>query len=119
MLRPGAGGRYACSCKELFGEKFGAFQSRCGARRTDDVEAATSEMIHNTRDQRSFGTDDREIDLMRFGDIGVAGNVVRRRNARGDLRDARIAGTRDDCIDARRLRETPGKRMFAASAAHN
>ncbi len=115
----GPGGGNPCPFEELFGENLRAFEPGSGLGGSDNLQTTVPETIDDAGDERRFGADDREIDVVSFGDIGIAGDVVWSRNTVRELRNARVARTGNDALHEGRFRQPPGESMFPAAAAHN
>ena len=56
------------ACHERLRERLARFQCSGGARRADDRSSCLGEQIGNAETQRQFRTNDREIDVLCFGD---------------------------------------------------
>jgi len=110
------GGRNAVPLHERLREILRALELRGFARRPEDLQAARAEQVDDAGRERRFGPDERECDAFAFREVGER---VERRDV--DvlqtlvLRRAAIAGRDIDHLNARRLRELPRERMFAAT----
>jgi hypothetical protein len=110
------GGRNAVALHERLREILRAFELRGFAGRAEHLQAARAEQVDDAGRERRFRPHQRERDAFAFREIGQR---VERRDV--DvlqtlvLRRAAIAGRDVDHLDARRLRELPRQRMFAAA----
>src|SRR5260370_852834 len=115
-----ARGWYAVALQEVLGVRLRPFQARRGAGGAEASAASRGETIGDACDQRTFGADDGESDVLARGEckqgvdiVGGGGNVAGLWLARG----ARLSWRDQYLIHARRLRALPGQRVLAAAAA--
>ena len=110
--------RNAVANHEILREILRAFELRGGLGRSEDAQSAGAEGVDDTRCQRRFRADQGEVHFLLLGEIGKRADV-------GDgqvlqflfVCGAGIAGRDVDDLDARRLGQSPGQRMFAAAGA--
>ena len=110
------GGRNAVAGHEALGEILGAFELRGCLGRAEDAQAAGAEDIDDAGGQRRFRTDDGQVDVLARRRVGQRVDV-------GDgqvlqlvlARRAGVAGGDQNLLQAGRLGETPGQRVFAAA----
>src|ERR1700677_1519194 len=74
------GGWNAMTVKKILGEGFRALEPRGVARRTKAAPVGRDEAVDNAGDQRSFGADDSEVDILGDGKLKQRFNIIR-----GDL----------------------------------
>ena len=103
---------------ECLGIILRALELRRRLRCSKNLEPRRAERIDDARGQRRLRSDNRQRDVFAFRER----DQVRNRRARnvsepGLARSARVAGGHEYLGDARRLRDFPRQRMFAATAA--
>ena len=116
--RPVAAGWNAVPRHEALREILRAFELRCRLGDAEHFETRRAERVHDAGGKRSFRTDDGQRDRFLDGELGEIGD--RRARNVGDAglaRSATVARRHEHFRDARRLRELPGKRMLASTAA--
>lgn len=110
------GGGDPVTLHEGLGEVLRALELRRFLGRAEHLQAALAEVVDDAGRQRRFRADQGEGNLLVLGEIG---EIVER--AQLDvlqariLRGAAVAGRNVDGLNARRLGELPGERMFAAA----
>ena len=113
-----AGGRNLVRGAKLLGEGLGAFELRRDRLGAERLDAGLLQIVHQARDQRRFGADHHQVDLVRLAegrDRRVVGDLEV-----DDLRflgDARIARRRIELGQERARGELPGERMLASAGA--
>ncbi len=115
-----ARGGYAVALQEVLGVRLRPFQARRGAGGAEASAASRGETIGDACDQRTFGADDGESDVLARGECKQGVDIVGGDGNVADLgleRRARISWRDEYLIHARRLRALPGQRVFAAAAA--
>ena len=112
------GGGDAVALHETLGEILGAFELRGLARRAEDRQARRAEGIDHAGGERRFRADHGEGDLLVLGEVDEFVDRGQRHVLEAVLaRRAGIARGDIDLLDARRLCQLPGQRVFAAAGA--
>src|SRR5258708_36226356 len=115
-----ARGWYAVALQEILGVRLRPFQARRGAGGAEASAASRGEAIDDTGNQRTFGTDDGESDVLTRRECEQGVDIIGRDGDVADLgleRGARVAGSDEHLIYPRRLSTFPSQRVFAAAAA--
>ncbi len=102
------GGRNVGRAAEIFGETFRAFELGRGFRRTEIADAGLAERVAETRDERRFGADHDQLDVLIAAepDDGVVVGGIER-DALRDFGDAGVSGRADRALSAEGLRSRP------------
>ena len=112
--------RDAVAHQELLGEPLAALEPGGEPARPEAGQSRGFKGVHDTRDQRTFRTDDREPGRFRARERDESGDIRRGHGRIAAFRLECRAGVarRDDHFGhARGLRELPGQRVLAAAAA--
>ena len=105
---------------ELLGEILGGLELRRRPGGAENLQPARAELVDDARRQRRLGTHDRQVDVLLYGEVGDRAEVGERDVLKPRLDGgAGIAGGDEDFLHPRALRELPGQRMLAASAAND
>ena len=91
--------------EKILGEGFRAFEARGAARRARSSAAWPREAIDDAGDQRPFGPDDGEADILGDGELKQRVDVIRRDPDVAHLGfgcRAGVAGRDEDMLNARR-----------------
>ncbi len=98
---------------QILGEALGTFELGGGLVRAEYRDVRCAAGIGDPGDQRGFGADHDQIDVLRAGKRDHCLRILdRARNAIRPARDPGIAGRRDQLVAAWRLRKTPRQRIF-------
>ncbi len=104
--------------EQVFAEDFAAFELGGGFRWAEDAELFGLEGVDDAGDQRRFGTDDGEADVVFLGEADeareIGGGEI---DVFGIERRAGVAGSDEDAAYARALFDFPGQGVFAAAVA--
>src|SRR5487761_1501988 len=101
---------------EILRERLGAFERGGRGGRTEAGDAVRPERIYQTGDQRSFGADHHEVDLLLLAQLDDTVDVGRRhRDAGGFVGDARIARRAEQRVAQRRRRDRPAQGVLASA----
>ena len=106
--------------QELLGEGLRSLELRRRAPRPETFQAGLRELVDDAGHERRFGSDDRQVNLLRARERDQAGHVIG-----GDVdvaylgfvRGAGIAGSDNDFGDSRGRGALPGQRVLAAASA--
>ena len=105
---------------DLLGEGLAAFEPGGLALRTEHEQPVLGEEVGDARDERHFGADDGQVDLLAPREREQAGEIVGLDGDRvGLLADAGVAGRAEHLGGQRRGAEGMDEGVFATAAADN
>jgi hypothetical protein len=96
-----------------------AFKRSVDGGGSDDRKSMRPELVDHPGDQRSFGSDDGEVDIETLGEIDIIHRRLTRRAALANVSDARIPRCGEDFRDGRAVAQLPCHGMLAAAAAND
>ncbi len=107
-------GRDALFDHKLLGERLGAFQPRCGLHRPKGAQSRNLERIHDSRRQRHFRPDHRQVNRALLREGNQLENILcRNRHIRQLSADRPAIARRDEYVrNLRRLPHLPRQRVL-------
>ena len=112
--------RHVVLLHDILAEGLGAFERGSSRSRAESAQPATAEFIHHASDERNFGADNREVNMLCYGEVGDCLRVSHvDRHALAEVSHARVARSAHESVAHRRLLDCKSDGMFATTATND